>query len=171
MAQIEVLRMGHRPKRDERLTTHVCLTSRALGANKVYINTSDKKPLETVESVNERFGGDFTVQLIDSPKKILNRWDGKIINLTMYGGQVQNFIGEIRENNILVVVGSQKVPRWVYDSVDYNIAVTNQPHSEVGALAVFLHEFFQGKQLEKDFQGGKMDIIPSKKGEKKVKEK
>ncbi|HKM49849.1 MAG TPA: tRNA (cytidine(56)-2'-O)-methyltransferase, partial [Candidatus Bathyarchaeia archaeon] len=29
--------MGHRIHRDHRVTTHVCLTARALGANGVYV--------------------------------------------------------------------------------------------------------------------------------------
>lgn len=171
MCEVEVLRIGHRPKRDERLTTHVCLTARALGADKINIATSDKKPVKTVESVNRQFGGDFEAILTDSPKKLLDRWEGKTVNLTMYGGNIQDSIDEIRKDNVLVIVGSQKVPRWVYDKVNFNISVTNQPHSEVAALAVFLHEFHKGKELEKKFEGGNMDIIPSRTGEKKVKEK
>src|SRR5207244_13617119 len=38
MARIVVLRMGHRIPRDWRLTTHVCLTARALGAEGVIIS-------------------------------------------------------------------------------------------------------------------------------------
>jgi len=38
---LEVLRLGHRPARDKRITTHVCLTARALGATRVRIAEKD----------------------------------------------------------------------------------------------------------------------------------
>jgi tRNA (cytidine56-2'-O)-methyltransferase len=31
--RVKVLRLGHRKKRDVRLTTHICLAARALGAD------------------------------------------------------------------------------------------------------------------------------------------
>ncbi|NIS35916.1 MAG: tRNA (cytidine(56)-2'-O)-methyltransferase, partial [Actinobacteria bacterium] len=42
------------------------------------------------------------------------------------------------EAPLLVVVGAAKVSFDVYEAADWNVAVTNQPHSEVAALAVFL---------------------------------
>ena len=35
--EVAVLRLGHRPGRDNRMTTHVGLTARALGADRVII--------------------------------------------------------------------------------------------------------------------------------------
>jgi len=35
--EVAVLRLGHRPGRDERMTTHVGLTARALGADRVVL--------------------------------------------------------------------------------------------------------------------------------------
>ncbi|MEM1521912.1 MAG: hypothetical protein QXU69_02740 [Thermofilaceae archaeon] len=37
----------------------------------------------------------------------------------------------------------------------------NQPHSEVGALAVFLDRFFGGAELLKEYLDAKIRIIPS----------
>ena len=45
-----------------------------------------------------------------------------------------------------------------------NIAVGNQPHSEIAALAIFLDRFFQGKELTQSFDNAKMKIIPSSRG-------
>ena len=64
---------------------------------------------------------------------------------------------------MLVIVGSQKVPSEVYDLVDYNLAVNNQPHSEVAALGIFLHEFFEGKELNKEFDNAEIKVIPDEK--------
>lgn len=35
---IAVLRLGHRKKRDARVTTHVCLAARAFGASKIILS-------------------------------------------------------------------------------------------------------------------------------------
>jgi tRNA (cytidine56-2'-O)-methyltransferase len=80
-----VLRMGHRPERDKRVTTHVALTSRAFGAKKMYLHRSDSRVIETINNVVSKFGGDFTVETTTNPKKILKEWDGKIMHLTMFG--------------------------------------------------------------------------------------
>jgi tRNA (cytidine56-2'-O)-methyltransferase len=58
------------------------------------------------------------------------------------------------------------VPSDVYQIANFNIAVTNQPHSEVGALAVFMHEYFEGKELETELKDAKIRIEPSEKGKK-----
>ncbi|MEM2897647.1 MAG: tRNA (cytidine(56)-2'-O)-methyltransferase, partial [Candidatus Bathyarchaeia archaeon] len=79
-------------------------------------------------------------------------------------------IEEIRksERDILVIVGSQKVPRSFYSlSVsDYNLAVGNQPHSEIAALAIFLDRLFKGEQLVANFKDARLKILPSLRGKK-----
>ena len=50
MQEIVVLRWGHRPQRDARLTTHVALAARALGASGFLLSDSvDKKLEESVQ--------------------------------------------------------------------------------------------------------------------------
>ena len=61
MSQFQVLRIGHRPERDKRITTHVALTSRAFGASKMYLSRSDSRVIKTVKSVVSKFGGDFEI--------------------------------------------------------------------------------------------------------------
>jgi len=46
-----------------------------------------------------------------------------------------------------------------YLMADYNIAIANQPHSEVSALAIFLDRYYKGKELSKTYEA-KMNIIP-----------
>jgi tRNA (cytidine56-2'-O)-methyltransferase len=82
----------------------------------------------------------------------------------MYGSNLPDVIGEIRGcENILVAVGAEKVPAEMYDLADWNVAVGNQPHSEVAALAVFLDRLFMGRELEEEFEGG-LKIVPSPHG-------
>jgi len=164
---IDVLRLGHRHERDKRVTTHVGLVSRAFGADKMFV-ARDKNVKETIDDVTKRFGGNFKVEFYDNWKKIVKNWKGTKIHLTMYGEHINRVIDKIpRNRDLLVIVGAEKVPGEVYELADFNVAVGNQPHSEIGALAVFLDRYFKGKGLEKDFKG-KIKIIPCKKGKKVV---
>lgn len=156
---ITVLRMGHRPQRDKRITTHVCLVARAFGADNVIVDGPDERIKQTVDHVTAQWGGDFSVTF-QPWRTVLSQWEDTIVHLTMYGLPLEEKIDEIRtSDSILVVVGAEKVPREVFDKADHNISVTNQPHSEVAALALFLDRYFQGTQLQKDFEG-KLKIIP-----------
>lgn len=160
---ITVLRLGHRYSRDERITTHIGLVSRAFGAEKMFV-VKDKNVKESIDDVTRRFGGNFRVEFYDNWKKTVKNWEGVTIHLTMYGEHINKVIKKIpRNRDLLVIVGAEKVPRVVYELADFNVAIGNQPHSEVAALAVFLDRYSKGKGLEKDFKG-KIKIIPCKRG-------
>jgi len=168
---ITVLRIGHRLNRDKRITTHVALVARAFGADKILIDTVDKKIMETIHSTCTRFGGNFEIETGVDKKKILKDWKGLIVHLTMYGEQIENSIKKIdKKKNLLVVVGAEKVPPFVYEMADFNVAVGNQPHSEVAALAIFLDRYNKGSWLRKKFEG-KIEILPSHKGKKVITKK
>ncbi|MFT4884984.1 MAG: tRNA (cytidine56-2'-O)-methyltransferase, partial [Natronomonas sp.] len=83
--EVVVLRLGHRPGRDNRMTTHVGLTARALGADRVVIAGEASNPKGTIEDITGRFGGPFEVELTDSHRQLLREWDGAVVHLTMYG--------------------------------------------------------------------------------------
>ncbi|MEM1833024.1 MAG: tRNA (cytidine(56)-2'-O)-methyltransferase, partial [Desulfurococcaceae archaeon] len=91
-------------------------------------------------------------------------------HLTMYGINIDEVIDEISSlgKDILVIVGAEKVPGYIYRLADYNVAIGNQPHSEVAALAVFLDRFYGGKELYLNFQNAKVRIIPSTRGKRVV---
>ncbi len=169
MRKVYVLRLGHRRKRDERLSTHCGLVARAFGSDGIiFSGEKDDKLMESLRKVNKRWGNGFEIRYEEKWKRIIESWNGIKVHLTMYGIPIQKRINEIRKikGDILIIIGSQKVPRVVYELADYNIAVTNQPHSEVAALAIFLHELFEGKELEKKFENPMMEIIPQEKGKK-----
>lgn len=178
MPKIVVLRWGHRPSRDNRLTTHVALTARALGASGIILSDiKDEKIKETIEKVVKNWGGPFFFEMGVSWKKAVENWrknGGIVVHLTVYGENIQtsDVLERIRAcgKDILVVVGSQKVPSEFFSEKvsDFNVAIGNQPHSECASLAVFLDRFFQGKELEKSFENAKMKIIPQKRGKKTV---
>ena len=91
---------------------------------------------------------------------------GVVVHLTVYGENIEtsNVLKRIRatEKDILVIVGSRKVPKDFFSRLisDFNVAIGNQPHSECSSLAVFLDRFFKGKELSKKFEGAKVEIIP-----------
>ncbi|WP_414470575.1 tRNA (cytidine(56)-2'-O)-methyltransferase [Methanobacterium sp. ACI-7] len=174
MVDINVLRLDHRHKRDARITTHVCLTSRAFGASKVIISgDEDTKLMQNVRDVSKRWGGDFEVDYKKNYENLIDEWKnkgGEVVHLTMYGSQVQDVVDDIRNSvkDKLVVVGGARVPTKVYKEADWNVSITTQPHSEVSSLAVFLHMLFEGKELEKEFEGGKMKVVPTAQGKRVI---
>ncbi len=167
---IEVLRLSHRIKRDPRVSSHCALVARALGASKMYYAGEKDISLETsVNDVVKRWGGDFSIEYVKNASSFIRdkKKDFKIVHLTMYGINLPEKIKELRGiKDILLVVGSKTVPIEFYNLSDYNIAISNTPHSEVAALSIFLHEFFQGKELLKDFKNSKVKIIPQEHGKK-----
>ena len=166
--KIEVLRIGTRLVRDDRVTTHVTLVSRAFGASKIYMYDANPEIKETISKVNKMWGSDFKVEIIENWKdivKLKKKESFKIVHLTMYGENINTVQDEIRkEEKILVIVGAEKVPREAYDMSDYNVAIGNQPHSEISALAILLDRILQGQQLQKKYPDGEREIIPTKKG-------
>jgi tRNA (cytidine56-2'-O)-methyltransferase len=155
-----VLRLGHRPFRDRRITTHIALVARAFGADKMVMSVKDEGVEKSVEKLVKRWGGDFFVDTVEDWKAYIKDFKGSVVHMTMYGMPVDEMIGKIRGDNVLVVVGSKKVPGEIFDLADYNISIGNQPHSEVSALAIFLDRFFMGEGLRKRFKG-KLSIRPS----------
>lgn len=174
--KIVILRWGHRPQRDARLTTHVALTARALGASGfVLSDTVDESIKQTVQKITENFGGDFYFEMGTSWRTVVRDWKAKggaVVHLTVYGENLQNsnVLGMLQSlnKNLLIIVGSQKVPAEFYSEEvsDFNIAVGNQPHSECAALAIFLDRFFKGEILGKTFGHAKKRIIPQQRGKK-----
>jgi tRNA (cytidine56-2'-O)-methyltransferase len=160
---IVVLRLGHRPTRDQRVTTHVALTARALGADEVWVSTPDPELEKTIQSVVGRFGGKFKIKTGVDWRKAIKAWEGQVVHLTMYGESLSKALPTIKTKRLMIVVGAEKVPREVYDLADRNVSVGNQPHSEVAALAIFLDRHGDGKKLEKG-QKGRLVIVPNPRG-------
>ena len=165
---VVILRIGHRPERDQRVTTHVGLTGRALGARGMYLAASDKGVVQSIADVTERWGGEYFCEDNVKWRSCIKEWKaegGVVVHLTMYGLNLPDVIGEIRPNKkILVIVGAEKVPGEIYGLADYNVAVTGQPHSEISSLALFLDHLFNGTELRNEFPGAQIRIIPSKAG-------
>jgi tRNA (cytidine56-2'-O)-methyltransferase len=168
--EVVVLRLGHRPGRDDRMTTHVGLTARALGADRAVLVGEAAQASETVADITDRFGGPFEVTVTDSYRPLLREWEGAVVHLTMYGEPVAEVGSAIRERHrsdpLLLIVGAGKVEFEVYDRADWNVGVTNQPHSEVAALAVFLDRLFDGDELDREWADADRRVIPQETGKR-----
>lgn len=171
--QIKVLRLGHRLPRDERMTTHVCLTARAFGASgAIYSGQKDNSLEESVGRIVGKWGGDFSVEYEGKPIQRIEKMKREgwaVLHLTMYGVPLPEKETEIgKRGKVLVVVGAEKVPAEAYSLADFNVAVGSQPHSEIAALAVVLDRLQGGKELERGFQsnfgGAEVALEPSEKG-------
>ena len=159
------MRLGHREKRDKRISTHVALTARAFGAKGIYFTVYDEKVFGSVSDIVKRWGGTFFIEYIENWKRFLRKFDGIKVHLTMYGIPLTQKMDEIkRAEKILVIVGAEKVPSEVYELSDYNISIGNQPHSEVAALAVFLDRVLDGKVFDLKFKDAEIEVIPSERG-------
>jgi len=62
--EVIILRIGHRPERDQRVTTHVGLTARALGAQGMYLAAADKGVVQSIDDVVERWGATSSARII-----------------------------------------------------------------------------------------------------------
>lgn len=161
---IEVLRLSHRIRRDPRISTHCALVARTFGAEKVYYSGNKDSSLEkSINNVVERWGGVFSIEYVKNPVNLIKEKKKQgfiVVHLTMFGEE-----REVKVDKILVIIGSERVPISFYKLADFNIAIKNQPHSEVSSLAIFMDNY----KINKKFTNAKQKIIPQKNGKKIVK--
>ena len=74
--KIEVLRIGQRLVRDDRVTTHVALVSRAFGASKIYMTEVNPDIKDTLKKINQTWGGDFEVEFVENTNEVLKSKKG-----------------------------------------------------------------------------------------------
>ncbi len=172
--RVYVLRLGHRPRRDKRVTTHAALVARAFGANGfILAGVCDENVRSSIEKVERCWGGSMHFECGVPAKSYVKSWKeqgGEVIHLTMYGLPLPRVIDYIRQSprDKLIVIGAEKVEWYFYENADYNVAVTNQPHSEIAALAVFLDRLYRGRELIVETVESRKRIIPMERGKKVV---
>ncbi len=166
---VEVLRLGHRPGRDPRLTTHLALTARAFRAQVFHLEPPDEELARRVRATTERFGGTFRVEGVRAWRPLLKGWKGTSVHLTMYGEDLDEVAPRLLASPgpYLLVVGGPKVPREVYEASTFNVAVTHQPHSEVAALAITLDRFL-GTPRSELREGARLQVLPAARGKRVV---
>ncbi|MEM3831198.1 MAG: tRNA methyltransferase [Sulfolobales archaeon] len=160
------------------MTTHVALVSRAFGASGfILAGESDPNIKRSIEKILSRWGGSyyFVYEEWRDYVRETRIWRSKagrrcIVHLTMYGLPVDSVINRIRDEceEVLIIVGAEKVPREVYELADYNVSIGSQPHSEVSALALFLDRLYRGAELYLEFRDAKIRILPSERDKKVI---
>jgi tRNA (cytidine56-2'-O)-methyltransferase len=134
----------------------------------MFLAADDHGVVASIGDVVERWGGGFEAETNVKWRRCIADWKaagGTVVHLTMYGLNLPDVIDDVRAHDrVLVVVGAEKVPGEVYALADFNVAVTNQPHSEIAGLAVFLDRLFEGRELEASFPGAHIRVIPSAHG-------
>ncbi|NUN11059.1 tRNA (cytidine(56)-2'-O)-methyltransferase [Candidatus Micrarchaeota archaeon] len=168
--KVTVLRLGHRKERDKRISTHCGLVARAFGASEIiYAGEEDSTLVNSLDKVSEKWGGKFKARYTRSPLaevKKFKKKGGVVVHATMYG---ENFWDvKIPKKPLMIIIGAEKVPREYYELADYNVAIGNQPHSEVAALSILLYYWLEGG-LKKKIRG-KISISPNARG-KTIKKK
>ena len=111
--KIEILRLNHRIARDKRITTHVALTGRALGADIMYYSGDKDSEMEnSINKITEKFGGPFKVEHIKNEIKLIKEKKKNnflIVHLTVYGIDFRKKTEELKDKNLLIIVGGEKV--------------------------------------------------------------
>ena len=160
--RFDVLRLGYRRGRDPRITTHLALVARALGADGFLLaGDDDQEMFDNLNSVSERFGGELDTEHVSGLGHLKKHVEngGVAVHLTMYGEPFRQAIPKIRRDRpLIIVVGGAKVPGDVYKICQHNVAVGNQPHSEVAALALFMDAWFGESGSERSFNDARLVI-------------
>ena len=161
-----MLRVGHRPGRDPRLTTHLALTARAFGAARMYLHPPDPDLADRLAHVVQGWGGSFEIVAAPDWRKVVRGHPGPVVHLTMYGLPLERALPRLRRSGpVLFVVGGAKVPPDLYRLASQNVAVGHQPHSEVAALAVALARL-NGVPGPDRLAGAKRRIVPTARGKR-----
>ena len=146
----------------------LCLTARALGAAEM-IFTQEKDPRipRYVNRLEKNWGGKFEASFVKSYKETLkNATNYKKVYLTRYGVPLNKLTYTLNTyKNIMLIVSSKEVPpKILNDLTDFNVSITNQPHCSVASIAVFLHDFYRGRELAMHFENAKYKVIPKEHG-------
>jgi len=161
-----VLRIGHRPGRDPRLTTHLALAARAFGAERMYLHPPDPELAARLAHVADGWGGGFEVVGAPDWRRVVREHPGTVVHLTMYGLPLERVLPRLRRGGpLLFVVGGAKVPADLYRLAALNVAVGHQPHSEVAALAVALSRL-RGVPGPTPLPGARRRIVPTARGKR-----
>ncbi len=145
----------------------LCLTSRALGASEItFTGKKDSRLLRYVNGLNSKWGGTFRVQFAKNYREALKS-SAKYakVYLTRYGIPLQEKRYSIRTyKNIVLIVTLNDEINAVQELSDFNISVSSQPHCSAAAIAIFLHEFFNGRELAIHFENAKFKVVPKERG-------
>lgn len=148
----------------------LCVTSRALGASEItFVGEKEARLVNYINRMNSKWGGKFKVSFVRSYNEFMKGSDKAIkIYLTRYGIPFMQKSAMISTyKRIVLIVTDKEDVDYINKIADFKISVTSQPHCRAAAIAVFLHEYYKGRELAMHFENAKYAI--SKKGSAEIK--
>jgi tRNA (cytidine56-2'-O)-methyltransferase len=155
---INVLAMG---RSDYPTSSKLCLTARAFGASEItFIGRRDQRLERYINSVNRKWGGKFKLSFAKSYKDVMDQSQKSIkIYLTRYGKPLQDHSSTLRTyKSIVLIITPKEKTENVFRDADFNISVSIQPHTGTSAMAIFLHEYYKGRELAMHFENAQYKI-------------
>jgi tRNA (cytidine56-2'-O)-methyltransferase len=144
----------------------LCLVARAFGASNISFaesnKSNDRKLSRYCDNINGKWGGKFSVSFFKDWKKFLDTKKNYVkVYLTRYGLPVKKVEYALKTyKNILIMVSMSESVKSLYKTSDFNVSITTQPHSSASSIAIFLHNFYDGRELAMHFENAKYKIIP-----------
>ncbi len=164
---ISVLVVG-RSSYEDKLS--LCMVARAFGASNIMFCPTDRGAMDRLarrcRSLNRDWGGTFGLGFTDDWKRYVNEKKNYLkVYLTRYGLPMRKIGYQVRTyKNVLVIVSENESTKQLYKATDFNISITTQPHSCASSVAVFLHDFYQGRELAMHFENARYKISPEQHG-------
>ena len=141
----------------------LCAAARAFGASNVtFASPKNGRLIKYFKSLNRRWGGTFSVDFTNNWREFLKtKKNYKIVYLTRYGVPINKVEYTLKTyKNILIIVTITEAAKNLYQMADFNVSITTQPHAATSAVAVFLHHFFEGRELSLHFENAQYKIVP-----------
>ncbi|MGC8651891.1 MAG: hypothetical protein ACP5UH_01405 [Candidatus Micrarchaeia archaeon] len=136
-------------------------TARAFGAAEIaFTGPEDRRLKCMIAQLNSKWGGRFEVAFIsDYMRYIDSKISHKKVCLTRYGTPASKLIYTLKAyKNLLVIITMKEAGKRISSIADFSMSITAQPHSGASALAVFLHMFYEGRELALHFENAKYKI-------------
>lgn len=66
--------------------------------------------------------------------------------------------------NLLLIVTLKEEVNPIQRIADFSISVSSQPHCSAAAIAIFLHEFYNGRELAMHFENAQYKLVHKESG-------
>jgi tRNA (cytidine56-2'-O)-methyltransferase len=145
----------------------LCVTSRALGASEItFIGKEDARLVNYIKSMDSKWGGKFKVSFAKSYNEFMKSSDKAIkVYLTRYGTSLADKSAMMSTyKRIVLIVTDKENVEYINKIADFKISITSQPHCRAASIAVFLHEYYKGREPAMHFENAKYKLVPTEKG-------
>jgi len=153
--------IGGRPHHEN---LDLCLTARAFGAAEItFVGKSDSTLLKYMANLNKKWGGSFRVKFAKNYNDVLKSASKYTkVYLTRFGMPLQSKSYILKTyKNMVLIVSTTEINKKLHQVADYNISISTQPHCGAAAIAIFLHEFYNGRELAMHFENAKLKLLPT----------